>query len=725
MYTTRGRCFLKMLPKLAKNSFYKNHVHIFVLFFLLIVSFLSAAFLAGLVNKHQRGQEIIQYVDNSVEILDETITDDLYNFMEVNLHHYLKPSTFGQFFTNDSSDADFLTKTRMSAIDSMRLQRNLKSLILYRSSDSLLLSTLSVRSDFTAGNPAYSYVAAAMNSGFAYQPGFISNSDGEILYYYPLYGRTPSRERDLAGCAMVQIRFPEEFFQIDVEELNPKGTFLILNNGQIFSVEGYNILSSEIIETILQDAPPLGRIFTYDNADIATYTFYCAPSTAGMQYVYYEPANTGLMSFRQLLKEEWVVSFLLTCVTAVLFFLVSAYQIARIQQRSKPVTEAANTTALLPTQSLTAEVLFPEASVSSFSGILIEYHITSEAQDNAKVQSLIRSSCAQHLSGCQIAYKIIPQPLYVYCYIGYSEYNMRVLTDSLKQILYNAVENCQFNLYHTAALSSVAEMQDEMQYLQRSLHYTQIFGYGGRFSIQLIRACNASTEAVATDITATVRRFLTEKQYDKVTEYLETNKTKIFESFRSSSPTTYSYNAMYHFMESSFFAVKGFFLEKSYSHPITTQTMLNALQAHTGVGPFIDFLIQLINEYREMNEQNISAHEKNFIEAIYLYIDQNLASVTLNSMAEHFHITSAHLSRMFKKNTDQNFSEYLSEKKLQKAIELLEQEEKMSINEISHELGYSTPAYFLTKFKERYGITPSAYRKAYLAKATQEPDSTV
>lgn len=693
-----------MLLKLAKNYFYKNRIHVFVLFFLLLISFLSAAFFAGLLNKQQRGEEIMEYVDHSVETLDQAITDDLYNFMEVNLQHYLRPSTFGQFFTNNSADDDFLVRTRISAIDSMRLQKNLKSLILYRFSDSLLLSTLSVRSDFTAGNPAYSYVAAAINSAFAYQAGFFNDADGEILYYYPLYGKNASHE--LTGCAMVQLRFPEEFFQIHVQNLNPKGTFLILNNGQIFSVEGYNILSNEIIESILQEAPPLGRIFTYDNADIATYTFYCAPSTSGMQYVYYEPANTDLMSFAQLLKKEWFISFLLTCATAFLFFLASAHQVSKVQQKLKPVAETDEPSAL--------------SSASCFSGILIEYRLTSDNQDSARVQTLISSSCAQHLSGCQISYKIVLQPLCVLCYISYSEYNMRVLTDSLKQILYNSIENCQFNLYYTTALNSFDEMQNEMHYLRSYLHYTQAFGYEKRFSIDFIRACNTSTEAVATDITSTIRKFLNEKQFHNATAYLEENQTKILESLHSSGTVTYSYQAIYHFMESSFFALKSFFLEKSYPHPITSLTMLHVLQAHTGVKAFLDFLIQIIQEYQETSEPNVSVQEKRFIEAIYLYIDQNLASVTLNSMAEHFHITSAHLSRMFKKNAGQNFSEYLSEKKLQKAIEFLEKEEKMNINEISHALGYSTPAYFLTKFKERYGTTPTAYRKSYLTKTAQE-----
>ncbi|MBO5277862.1 MAG: helix-turn-helix transcriptional regulator [Lachnospiraceae bacterium] len=638
--------------------------------------------------------------------------------MEINLYHYLKPSTFGQFFTSSSSDDDFLTRVRMSAIDSMRLQKNLKSLILYRTSDSLLLSTLSVRTDFTDGNPAYSYVTAAFRSEHARTPGFISSSDGDILYYFPFFERSSPQEP--AGCAMVQLRFPDEFFQISVEQLNPKGTFLILNNGQILSIEGYNILSSEVIETILRETPPLGKVFTYDNADISKYSFYCAPSAmAGMQYVYYEPVSSGIFSSRQFFKDNGLAPFLFACSTSVLFFLIAVFQLSWFEKHRAFLESAASQTAL-PVQRLSADAIFPSTQFSRYSGILIEYKSTGEQVVLERLQSTICSSCEQYLSGCQIAYRIIPQQLYICCYINYSEYNMRVLTDSLKQILYNTVENCHFNFYFTNALDSAGEMLDEVHYLQRSLHYTQVLGYGKRFSSSFIRSCDSSTAVLDTDITPHIIELLNSKNYDEVIQYLKRNQEKISFSSAPNSAEQFSYNAIYHFMESAFFAVKGYFLEKSYTHPLACQNMSSVLQTHPGFDRFCDYLIQSVTEYRESNEQSASVHEKNFMEAVYLYIDQNLSSVTLSSMAEHFHITSAHLSRMFKKNTDQNFSEYLSEKKLQKAIQLLEQDDKMNINEISKELGYSTPAYFLTKFKERYDITPSAYRKSYLTKSAQK-----
>ena len=73
---------------------------------------------------------------------------------------------------------------------------------------------------------------------------------------------------------------------------------------------------------------------------------------------------------------------------------------------------------------------------------------------------------------------------------------------------------------------------------------------------------------------------------------------------------------------------------------------------------------------------------------------------------------------VFKKNTGSNFSEYLSERKLEEAARLLVQEQKMKVGEISDMLGYGNPTYFLSRFKAKYGISPSAYRKEHLEDKT-------
>ncbi len=697
------------ITKITRHVFFRNNVRFYILLFLLISSLLSAVFLAEFVRRHHHTQAVTSAFTEATSNLDTALTEALYNFMDVNLHHYIKPSTFDQFFSEDKMDNTFFAKIKISAIDSIRLNKHLKSLILYRESDQALLSTLSIRTDFHPDNPAYTYINMVLEKENPNQPGFVSTSDNEIFYYYPLYSQKFATER--IGFAMAQLRSPKDFFHINVEQLHPNGTFLILNNNKICYAEGYNILSHSIIENDICISPPSAQFFTYHDAGISSYNFYCVPSKdSELLFIYYEPASTGIMALRQLFREDWIMPFLLICSTMFLFFLISIYLLAKAQHNAEQ-KEAPAPTLFLSHQDST-EALFPMAKYPCFSALLIEHHNT-EA-DKAAILSIIYDICEKYLAGCQISYQLMIQSLHVHCYFNHSEYNnIRVISDSLKQILYHSIEGWQFNIYYTSPCPSAEEMVKEMQYLQYAFRYSQVFGYSKRFSSEWLKKCDNSTAIFDTNTVETMQKLLNEKKLEELVFYLEAQKQKVTDLFSPTVKEYYSYNTLYQFMDNAFFVLKGYFLEKSFSHPTIKLNMADAIQIYSGIESFTDFLIQGITEYKEAG-QNSSSHEKAFMDAIYQYIEQNLATVTLNSMAEHFHITSAHLSRTFKRYNDQNFSEYLSEKKLQKAVLLLEQPSKVSINDIATELGYSTPSYFHTKFKEYYGVTPSAYRKSRL-----------
>ena len=80
-------------------------------------------------------------------------------------------------------------------------------------------------------------------------------------------------------------------------------------------------------------------------------------------------------------------------------------------------------------------------------------------------------------------------------------------------------------------------------------------------------------------------------------------------------------------------------------------------------------------------------------------------------LADKFHISVAYMSYLFKKEFDQNFSDYLWSLRLKKAKELLTQT-KLSIDEVSIKVGYITPSGFRRKFKRDVGVSPTQYREA-------------
>ncbi len=95
------------------------------------------------------------------------------------------------------------------------------------------------------------------------------------------------------------------------------------------------------------------------------------------------------------------------------------------------------------------------------------------------------------------------------------------------------------------------------------------------------------------------------------------------------------------------------------------------------------------------------------------YIAQFYANpITLEEIARHVNYNPAYFSAAFKKHTGQNFSDYLTEFRIDKAKELL-RTTQLSVIEISRQVGYNDNKYFRKLFKKVTGIKPSDYKKLY------------
>ncbi|MBW4082643.1 AraC family transcriptional regulator [Paenibacillus sp. S150] len=91
------------------------------------------------------------------------------------------------------------------------------------------------------------------------------------------------------------------------------------------------------------------------------------------------------------------------------------------------------------------------------------------------------------------------------------------------------------------------------------------------------------------------------------------------------------------------------------------------------------------------------------------HADQQYAeAMSLEALADLYGIHSYTLSRAFKQMIGQNFVDYLTEVRLRRAKQLIEETDG-KINEIAEQVGYQA-SYFNRIFKKSEGITPSRYR---------------
>lgn len=94
------------------------------------------------------------------------------------------------------------------------------------------------------------------------------------------------------------------------------------------------------------------------------------------------------------------------------------------------------------------------------------------------------------------------------------------------------------------------------------------------------------------------------------------------------------------------------------------------------------------------------------------YITEHFSNpeLSVEMVCEHLHISQAYFSTLFKKETGQTYISYLTELRLNKAIELLNKtEDKTYI--IASKVGYTEPNYFSYVFKKKFGIAPSRYHR--------------
>lgn len=93
----------------------------------------------------------------------------------------------------------------------------------------------------------------------------------------------------------------------------------------------------------------------------------------------------------------------------------------------------------------------------------------------------------------------------------------------------------------------------------------------------------------------------------------------------------------------------------------------------------------------------------------YIHMNYSDPNISVNSLCSILGISSAYFSSMFKKSTGKTFINYLTDVRMEHAIELLDSSDEKTYT-IAEKIGYMDPNYFSYVFKKQYGVSPSKYR---------------
>lgn len=115
------------------------------------------------------------------------------------------------------------------------------------------------------------------------------------------------------------------------------------------------------------------------------------------------------------------------------------------------------------------------------------------------------------------------------------------------------------------------------------------------------------------------------------------------------------------------------------------------------------------NQAHSLPSENLGTTDFKFLKRVNLIIDQNLNDTEFGiaRLSEKIKLSPAQLNRKLKALTGFSSNRYLQHVKLTKAYHLLQNQES-NVSEVAFETGFSSTAYFVKCFREKFGQTPGS-----------------
>ncbi|MDX8044525.1 response regulator [Gracilibacillus sp. S3-1-1] len=122
------------------------------------------------------------------------------------------------------------------------------------------------------------------------------------------------------------------------------------------------------------------------------------------------------------------------------------------------------------------------------------------------------------------------------------------------------------------------------------------------------------------------------------------------------------------------------------------------------------WLINYMEKWLHETSKRLKDHyHKDVVNACY-YVAENMEKkLSLDEVAAYLYLNASYFSRLFKKEMQITFVEYVKQRKIDRAKELLEVSDD-SVGQICEQLGYDNQSYFIKIFKKQVGCTPLEYR---------------
>ncbi|MBM7573396.1 response regulator [Aquibacillus albus] len=281
---------------------------------------------------------------------------------------------------------------------------------------------------------------------------------------------------------------------------------------------------------------------------------------------------------------------------------------------------------------------------------------------------------------------------------------------NLKQIeiLKTIQEKCKASnrLSFTAAISSLGRIEDLHKLYNETLHYLNKIFYLGSGKI-ITPDDFYSEEDQASDLQFDHEELLfyvRSGNMEEVRRYLD-------EFFDKVKDTKYDVNMVRTHCIRLFMSLARY-TKKDAMNDLLSEAAY--FQDFNTLDQIESFLVKVFLDVTEEHYDNKKQTRHTLVREMKEYAKVNLheESLSISKIAtEVLYMNSDYLGKVFKKETGENFSNYVLKLRMRKAIEIIEYTDEITITEVAKEVGYgSNPRYFGQVFKKYTGFTPTEYK---------------
>lgn len=187
----------------------------------------------------------------------------------------------------------------------------------------------------------------------------------------------------------------------------------------------------------------------------------------------------------------------------------------------------------------------------------------------------------------------------------------------------------------------------------------------------------------------------------------------LFEEYKPSKSQAINACSNLYYLVSSMFEERG---EEEFPY---MPNLIGDLNSRVNIKDIVGWLVWFRDGMVKFLERRQNTRTDKNVRLAQNYVSEHYQQkLTLSQMADYLGLSQGYFSSVFKKHTGKNFTDYVTEFKVEKAKELIASHQ-YRMYEISDLLGFDTQYYFSTVFKKVTGWSPKEYENLVVMERTR------